>query len=86
MVGGAYLCGGEMWARFIWMMAAGEGSRVMSAYMKWVTGLAGARLERCRGWTSLCDLDEKALVAAVWVFEDARRYEGLLGRAVRHAG
>ena len=52
-------------------------------YIKWLTGLGGARLDRCCGWTPIRDLDDKALVAAVRVFEDARKFQGLLGRAVQ---
>ena len=44
--------------------------------------MGGARLDRHRGWTSVRELDDKALVAAVRVFEDARKFQGLLGRAV----
>ena len=51
--------------------------------MKWLTGLGGARLERCRGWTPIRDLDDKAVVAAMRIFEDARQFQGLLGRAVQ---
>ena len=53
LVGGAYLYGAEMWAPFIWMVAAAEGSRdpVNIAYLKWIMGLVGARLERRWGWT-----------------------------------
>ena len=86
LVGGAYLYGSEMWAPFISMVAVAEekGSRdpVNTAYMKWITGMGGARLDRHRGWTSVRELDDKALVAAVRVFEDARKFQGLLGRAV----
>ena len=48
-----------------------------------LTGLGGARLERCRGWTPIHDLDDKAVVAAMRIFEDARQFQGLLGRAVQ---
>ena len=90
LVGGAYLYGAEMWAPFISMLAVVEGTGddeetrnpVNTAYFKWLTGLGGAKLDRCRGWTSVRELDDKALVAAVRVFEDARKFQGLLGRAV----
>ena len=76
--------GAEMWAPFIWMVAVAEGTRdpVNTAYFKWLKGLGGARLERSRGWTPVRELDDKALVAAARVFEDARKFQGLLGRAV----
>ena len=83
LVGGAYLYGAEMWAPFIFQSASGESSRVNIAYTKWVTGLGGARLERCRGRTPLQDLDDKALLAAVRVLEDAHKYQGLFWRAVK---
>ena len=76
--------GAEMWAPFIWMVAVAEGTRdpVNTAYFKWLKGLGGARLERSRGWTPVRELDDKALLAAARVFEDARKFQGLLGRAV----
>ena len=68
---------------FFSLSASVEGSRVNIAYTKWVTGLGGARLERCRGRTPLQDLDDKALLAAVRVLEDAHKYQGLFWRAVK---
>ena len=72
-----------MWAPFISLLATGEGTKLNEDYLKWLTGLGGARLDRCCGWTPIRDLDDKALVAAVRVFEDARKFQGLLGRAVQ---
>ena len=68
---------------FFSLSASVEGSRVNIAYTKWVTGFGAARLERCRGWTLLRDLDDKALVAVVRVLEDAHKYKSLLWRAVK---
>ena len=81
--GVTYLYSAELWAPFIWIAAAGEASRVNIAYMKWVTGLGGALLERCRGWTPIRNLDDKAFVPAMRIFEDARQFQGLVGRVVR---
>ena len=61
----------------------GGGCQAQRDYFKWLTELGGARLDRGCGWTPIRNLDDKALVAAVRVFEDARKFQGLLGRAVQ---
>ena len=79
LVGGAYLCGAEMWAPFISLLATGEGTKLNEDYIKWLTGLGGARLNRCCGWTPIRDLDDKALVAAVRSFCRCPQISGASG-------
>ena len=59
-VGGAYLFGAELWAPFIPRAGRTSGSRVSRDVLAWIMGLGSARLDGCRGWVELHELDDIA--------------------------
>ena len=59
-VGGAYLFAAELWAPFIPRAGRTPGSRIIRDVLAWIMGLGSARLERCRGWFELRELDDMA--------------------------
>ena len=82
IVGGAYLYAGELWAPFIPRRGATPGSRISRQVLAWITGLRSARLERCRGWVELRELDVAAESMAVRAIDDAIKHGGLLKKAI----
>ena len=81
-VGGAYLFGAELWAPFIPRAGRTPGSRVSRDVLAWIVGLGSARLDRCRGWMELRELDDMATGMALSAIDDAICHEGLLKRAI----
>ena len=74
-VGGVYLFAAELWAPFIPRAA---GSRISRDVLEWIMGLGSARLERCRGWFELRELDDMATSLALRPVHGAICHGGLL--------
>ena len=81
-VGGAYLFGAELWAPFIPRAGRTSGSRVSRDVLAWIMGLGSARLDRCRGWVELRELDDMATGMSLRAIDDAMCHEGLLKKAI----
>ena len=77
-VGGAYLFAAELWAPFIPRAGRTPGSRISRDVLAWVMGLGSARLERCRGWFELRELDDMATSLALRPVHGAICHGGLL--------
>ena len=82
IVGGAYLYGAEVWAPFIPRSGATPGSRISRQVLSWVTGMGSARVDRCRGWVNIRELDVEAESRALRALQDAVSHGGLLATAV----
>ena len=83
IVGGVYLYGSEVWAPFVPHSGCSPGSRVSKEVLWWLTGMGGARTERCRGWIMVNELDVEAESRALRILRDAEQKGGLLERAVK---
>ena len=79
IVGGTYRYGSELWGPYI----PASGSRVSTRVSRWITGFGNTKLERCRGWTVLRELDTEAQASSLRAVQDACERGGLLGRAVQ---
>ena len=82
IVGGVYRYGAESWGPFIPMSGPSPGSRISKAVTGWLTGFGHTKVERCRGWFHLRELDTEAQASALRAVHDACERGGLLGRAV----
>ena len=69
-------------SRVIPRRGATPGSRISRQVLAWITGLRSARLERCRGWVELRELDVAAESMAVRAIDDAIKHGGLLKKAI----
>ena len=65
------------------LLPAGEGSEVNEAYIKKMVDWPGGLLGLSAAAAGLRFATWMTLIAAVRVFEDARQFQGLLGRAVQ---
>ena len=83
ILGCVYLFGAEVWGPFIPSLGSAPGSKISKDVLQWLTGLGGARTERCRGWVMLAELDVQAESRALRILQDAEKHGGLLERAVR---
>ena len=81
-VGGVYFFGAELWAPFIPRAGRTPGSRISRDVLAWIMKLGAARLERCRGWFELRELDDMATGIALRAIDDANRHGGLLRKAI----
>ena len=78
IVGGTYRYGSELWGPCI-----EKGSRVSKRVSCWLTGFGHTKIERCRGWTVMRELDTEAQASSLRAVQDACERGGLLGRAVQ---
>jgi len=78
IVGGTYRYGSELWGPCI-----EKGSRVSKRVSCWLTGFGHTKIERCRGWTAMRELDTEAQASSLRAVQDACERGGLLGRAVQ---
>jgi len=83
IVGGVYWYGAEVWAPFIPHLGSTPGSRVSRKVVAYLLGLHHTRIDRCRGWIKLRELDIDAESRALRVVLEATQHGGLLARAVR---
>ena len=84
IVGGAYRYGAELWAPFIPASATTPGSRISRRVSTWLLGFGSrTKIERCRGWIDMRELDTEAQASSLRAVQDACEREGLLGRAVQ---
>ena len=81
-VGRAYLFAAELWAPFIPRAGRTPGSRINRDVLVWIMGLGSARLDRCRGWLELRELDDIATGMALRAVDDAICHGGLLKKAI----
>ena len=58
------------------------GFRVSRDVLAWILGLCSAKLERCRGWFELRELDDMATGMALRAIDDAICHGGLLKKAI----
>ena len=77
-VGGAYLFGAELWAPLIPRAGRTPGSSINKDLLSWILGLGNARLDRCRGWVELRELDDVETGMPLRAIDDAICHEGLL--------
>ena len=82
IIGGVYLFGAEPWAPFIPRAGRTPGSRISRDVLAWIMGLGSAKLERCRGWFELRELDDMATGMALRAIDDAISHGGLLKKAI----
>ena len=73
---------GRNFGRRSFRAPVGLPARVSRDVLAWIMGLGSARLERCRGWLELRELDDMATGMALRAIDDAICHGGLLKKAI----